>query len=58
MSTPGTAQLPLSERLKLRAVEAVEEFGLAVIPRGALRRRLLGWVDREFQRIGHLVDAA
>jgi hypothetical protein len=58
MSTPGTAQLPLSERLKLRAVEAVDEFGLAVIPRGALRRRLLGWVDREFQRIAHLVDAA
>jgi hypothetical protein len=63
MSTPDAArlpvtELPLTERLKLRKVEAVEEFALAVIPRGTLRRRLLDWVDREFERIGHLVDSA
>ena len=58
MSTPGTARLSLTERLKLRAVEGVEEFALALIPHRTLRKRLLDWVDREFERIGHLVDAA
>lgn len=57
MSTPGT-ELPVTERVKLRAVEGVEELALAVVPHGALRRRLLDWVDREFERIGHLVAAA
>ena len=58
MNSLGTARLPLSERLKLREVAAVEEFELAVTPRGTVRTRLLDWVEREFERIGHLVDAA
>jgi len=37
--------------LRLRVVEAVEDFALSAIPRGALRRQLLLRVDREFQRI-------
>lgn len=51
MNSAGTARLPLGERLRLWAVESVEELALSAIPRGTLRRRLLDWVDREFERI-------
>jgi hypothetical protein len=58
MNSAGTASLSLGKRLKLRVVEAVEEFALSAIPHGTLRRRLLDWVEQEFERIEHLAGAA
>ena len=40
--------LGLRERWKLRVLDAIEEFALAALPRGPLRKRLLYHVDRGF----------
>jgi hypothetical protein len=57
-NSEGAPRLSIGERLRLRTVEAVEEFALSAIPHGTLRRRLLDWVEREIERIGHLSGAA
>ena len=51
MNRAGTPLLRVGRRLRLRVVEAVEDFALSAIPRGTLRRQLLERVDRELQRI-------
>ena len=51
MVNASTARLHVGERIRLRMLEAVEEFALSAVPRGPLRRQLLEQVDRGFARI-------
>lgn len=48
MVNASAARLHLGERIRLRMLEAMEEFALAAVPRGPLRRHLLEQVDRGF----------
>ena len=38
------------ERLRLRSLSLIEGVVMAVLPRGAMRQRLLKWVDRGLSR--------
>jgi hypothetical protein len=49
MMTHSPARRPgLRERAQAQALELVEWIALCVLPRGRLRKRLLGLVDRSF----------
>ena len=51
MSHAGMRMNGLGDRLIIRLLGAIERFALSVLPRGPMRKRLLGRVDRALKQM-------